>query len=369
MTRKPIYVVRPSYPGLEEYTSTLSEVWKRNWFANFGATHEKLEAALENYLNVDALSLCANGTLALVLAIKALELSPGAEVITTPFTFIGTTNAISWNGLKPVFVDVEEQGFNICPSAIEAAISPNTEAVVAVHCYGVPCNVEKIQKIAQKHGLKVIYDAAHCFGVKTLSGKSVMEFGDLSAISFHATKVFSTVEGGGVVSSKNLKPKLKSLSNFGFDLSGGAPLLGINAKMSELHAAFGLSILPRVDNFIRERKRVYRKYHERLSGIQSLILPDFSGHTSNYSYYPIIINSDRIEASDLVDLMAKNNIFARRYFYPLVNLFEMYAKCTVSGKLDNASFVSNNVICLPISPNLTDDEIDHVCDVLKRKMI
>jgi dTDP-4-amino-4,6-dideoxygalactose transaminase len=320
----PIYVTRPHLPPLAEVIKLLEGVWERRILTNGGPLHEQLEQELAAYLGVQHLSLVANGTLALLIALKALRLQ--GEVITTPFSFVATSEALSWNGLEPVFADIDPHTFCLDPASIEASITPRTTAILPVHCYGFPCDVEAIQRIADDYNLKVIYDAAHAFGVECHCG-SLLQHGDLSVLSFHATKVFTTFEGGAIICpDAKTKKRIDRLKNFGFVDEVTVAANGINAKMSELHAAVGLAQLPHIDAAIGERQRVAEAYLEQLSGVPGLELPDFSGsQRPNYAYFPVLISKAAALTRDalLAELRARG-IVPRRYFHPLIPEFQYY---------------------------------------------
>lgn len=362
-----ITVTQPFLPPLSEFIPYLEDIWERKWVTNNGHYHQELEKALCEYLGVKYISLFANGTLALITALQALRIT--GEVITTPFSFVATTHALWWNGIKPVFVDIEPDYYNIDPAKIEAAITPNTTAILAVHVYGNPCNVEAIQNIADKYGLRVIYDACHTFGVK-YNGEGLSNFGDLSVLSFHATKVFSTFEGGAIVcQDEKMKHRLDYLKNFGFadEITVVAP--GINAKMNEIQAAFGLLQLKHVAFLIEKRKAIAAIYAAELSNIPGIRLPvEPHEATRNFSYFPILITEDFVHSRDYVyDELSKQNIFARRYFYPLISNFSTY-KALPSAKRENlpqANRIAERILCLPIYPDLEHGDVCRIIDTLK----
>ena len=324
MTQKNIYVTQPLLPPLEEFLPYLEQIWETKWLTNGGPFHQELEKELADYLGVEHLALFANGTLALVTALQALRIT--GEVITTPFSFVATAHALLWNGIKPVFVDIQPGTFNLDPEKIEAAITPNTTAILPVHVYGNPCDVEKIQKIADTYGLKVIYDAAHAFGVRC-KGESLLKHGDLSTLSFHATKVFNTFEGGAIICpDAKTKKRIDDLKNFGYSGEVTVIAIGINAKMNELQAAFGLLQLKHIDKAIRRRREIDDHYREQLFSIPGITCPPLPADTTNnYSYFPILIGKEYpLSRDELNDKLRQHGIFPRRYFYPLISEFPMY---------------------------------------------
>ena len=363
----PITVTSPLLPPLEEFIPCLEDIWQRKWLTNQGHYHELLEKALCGYLGVKYISLFSNGTLALITALQALRIK--GEVITTPYSFVATTHSLWWNGIKPVFVDIESDAFNIDPSKIEAAITPNTTAIMPVHVYGNPCQMDKIQQIADKYNLKIIYDAAHAFGVKQ-NGISVLNTGDLSILSFHATKVFSTIEGGAIVChDAKMKQHIDDLKNFGFrdEVTVVAP--GINAKLNEVQAAFGLVTLKKVDAAIAHRKEIVKRYRDGLKNTKGItFLNDIPEVQHNYAYFPILVNAAYygMTRDELYAKMKENNIFARRYFYPLISEFSTYKGLNSAAKenLPNAHEVADEVICLPIHAGLGFDDVQRVIDTI-----
>lgn len=361
---KKITVTSPLLPPLEELTPYLEDIWQRKWLTNNGYYHQQLEAALCDYLYVPYISLFSNGTLALITALQALDLE--GEVITTPYSFVATSHAIKWNNLTPVFVDIDPTTFNLDPSKIEAAITDKTCAILPVHVYGNPCDHDAIQAIADKHDLKVIYDAAHAFGVKK-NGESILNMGELSILSFHATKAYSTIEGGAVVChSQEMKDKLDRLKNFGFESETEISLCGINAKLNEVQSAFGLVTLKYIDEAIEKRKKIADFYDKHLAAIDGItIFQDESYIEKNYSYYPIIICEDKLGISRdaLFDALKRNDIIARRYFYPLITNFKQY--CKGQDELPCADEISNSVICLPIHDGLTQLELEFIVNTIK----
>ena len=365
-----ITVTSPLLPDLKEFEKYLEDIWNRKWLTNNGHYHQELEKALSEYLGVQHLSLFTNGTLPLITALQAMKIT--GEVITTPYSFVATTHSIWWNNLKPVFVDVEEETGNIDPEKIEAAITPHTTAIMPVHVYGTPCNTKRIQEIADIYGLKVIYDAAHAFGV-TVNGKSILEEGDISTLSFHATKVYNTVEGGALICrDEATKKRIDYLKNFGFadEVTVVAP--GINSKMDEIRSAYGLLNLKQVDNAIARRKHVADLYRSVLKDVVGIrFLKDIDGVHHNYSYFPIFISEKEYGMSRdaLYEKLKENNIFGRRYFYPLISDFPVYRGLD-SAKPDNlpvATKLAKQVLCLPIYADLTDVDVEKILSVVCNK--
>jgi len=361
--QKPIYVTQPYMPPLEEFTPLLETIWESKILTNCGPLHQELEEKLCDHLNVPYISLFNNCTIGLMSTFPILKLQ--GEVITTPFTFIATANSLMWNNLKPVFVDIDPITLNLDPNKIEQAITPKTSAILAVHCYGRPCETQAIKDIADKHGLKIIYDSAHVFGVEDHHG-GIARHGDLSVLSFHATKVFNTFEGGAIIShSKSMKDEIDQFKNFGINSESTINAIGLNGKMSEINAAMGLLQLKYVDDAIQKRKRIYDIYHAELNHIDGIILPDFSTFTlSNYSYFPIIVESRfRLSRDELCQHMNAHNIFPRKYFYPMVSDFKPYKNfktdCPVSKDR------SEKILCLPIYPAMDDQDIERIVNSLK----
>jgi dTDP-4-amino-4,6-dideoxygalactose transaminase len=366
-SRSPIYVTQPYLPPLAEFLPYLEEIWRNRWLTNAGPFHVQLEQALVRHLDVPYLSLFANGTLALVVALQTLRIS--GEVITTPFTFVATAHSLLWNGIKPVFVDIDPTTFNLDAERIEAAITPQTTAILPVHCYGNPCDVKRIQHIADRYGLKVIYDAAHAFGVES-QGVSLARAGDLSMLSFHATKSFNTFEGGAIVSpDERTKQRIDFLKNFGIADEVTVVGPGINGKMNEIQAAFGLLQLRYVHDSREKRKEVDRRYRHALVDVPGLWLqPEVIGAKSNYSYFPALIGPDYPESRDqLYQRLRANGIYARRYFFPLVSDMPMYRglPSAASGNVPVATRVSQQVLCLPIHANLSEDDQERVITLLR----
>jgi dTDP-4-amino-4,6-dideoxygalactose transaminase len=362
----PIYVTRPAMPPLEEFIPYLEQIWESRWLTNNGAFHQQFEQALCDYLGVRHISLFANGTLALVTALQALRIT--GEVITTPYSFVATAHALVWNGIKPVFVDVVPDTLNLDPDRIEAAITPYTTAILPVHCYGRPCDMARIQEIADNYGLKLIYDAAHVFGVRQ-EGQSVLCHGDLSILSFHATKVFNTFEGGAIVSQDaKTKRHIDHLKNFGFVDEVTVVASGINGKMSEINAAFGLLQLKRIDEVLRERQEIGARYRERLAGVKGIhCLGGGESDTTNYSYFPIMVQPEYPTSRDaLYEKLKDNGVHGRRYFYPLISDLPMYRglPSAAPANLPVARDAAEQVICLPIYPGLSVEQIDRVADLV-----
>lgn len=355
MIDKPIYVTSPLLPSLEDFTFLLKEIWESKMLTNNGNFHQKLEEELAKYLKVPYLSLFTNGTLPLITALQAMRIT--GEVITTPFSFVATTHSLWWNGIKPVFVDIEPETCNLDPSKIEAAITPRTTAIMPVHVYGKPCKTKEIQEIANKYGLKVIYDAAHAFGVE-INGESILNFGDMATLSFHATKVYNTLEGGAlVVHDEQTKKRIDYLKNFGFASETEVVAPGINSKVDEVRAAYGLLNLKQVDHAINSRRKVAIRYRDELQGVKGItFFNDIPGVRHNYSYFPIFINAEEygMTRDELYFKMKEHNVFGRRYFYPLISTFSTYRGLD-SANPDNlpiATQMSNNVICLPMHLSL-----------------
>jgi len=364
---KTIYVTQPHLPPLEEFIPYLEKIWNNKILTNGGPFHQQLEQALCEYLGVGHIALFTNGTIALVTALQALRVT--GEVITTPYSFVATSHSLLWNGIKPVFVDIDPNTLNLDPAKIEAAITPHTTAIMPVHCYGHPCDVEAIQKIADIYNLRVIYDAAHAFGVEDGQG-SVLRHGDLSVLSFHATKVFNTFEGGAIVCpDAKTKQRIDHLKNFGFvdEVTVVAP--GINGKMSEFNSALGLLQLKYMDQALARRKRIDEAYRERLKDVKGIrCLNDAGEKVANYSYFPILVEADYpISRDDLYQKLKDNGIHPRRYFYPLISDHPMY-RGLPSAALDNlfvAQQVSKMVLCLPIYSDLSECTVNSIADVIK----
>ena len=369
MIDKPIYVTSPLLPSLEDFTFLLKEIWESKMLTNNGNFHQKLEEELAKYLKVPYLSLFTNGTLPLISALQAMRIT--GEVITTPFSFVATTHSLWWNGIKPVFVDIEPETCNLDPSKIEAAITPRTTAIMPVHVYGKPCKTKEIQEIANKYGLKVIYDAAHAFGVE-INGESILNFGDMATLSFHATKVYNTLEGGAlVVHDEQTKKRIDYLKNFGFASETEVVAPGINSKVDEVRAAYGLLNLKQVDHAINSRRKVAIRYRDELQGVKGItFFNDIPGVRHNYSYFPIFINAEEygMTRDELYFKMKEHNVFGRRYFYPLISTFSTYRGLD-SANPDNlpiATQMSNNVICLPMHHALSENEVEYILQIIKK---
>ncbi|HDX8379454.1 TPA: dTDP-4-amino-4,6-dideoxy-D-glucose aminotransferase VioA [Aeromonas salmonicida] len=367
MSNKKIPVTQPFLPDLNEFIPYLEKIWDNRWLTNNGPFHQQLEAELCKYLGVEHVSLFNNATIALITALQALRIS--GEVITTPYSFVATSHSIIWNGLEPVFVDINPATFNIDPAKIEEAITPRTTAIMPVHCYSNPCDVEAIQKIADNYGLKVIYDAAHAFGIK-YKGESLLKWGDLSILSFHATKVFNTFEGGAIISPDiKTKCRIDRLKNFGIadELTVTAP--GINGKMSEINAAFGLVQLKHIDEAMRSRKAIDKRYREAFAKVKgiTLYLHD-SDANSNFSYFPILVEADYpLSRDELYQKLKRNNILSRRYFYPLISNMPVYRgmDSAATTNLRHANQLAEKVLCLPIYDALSYDEQLSVIEIIK----
>jgi dTDP-4-amino-4,6-dideoxygalactose transaminase len=367
MTNTPITVTQPCLPPLEELMPYLQQIWDNKWLTNNGPLHQQLENELAEYLGVKYISLFSNGTLALISALQALNIT--GEVITTPFSFVATTHSLWWNKITPVFVDIEPEYLNLNPAKIEAAITEKTTAIMPVHVYGNPCKMDEIQRIADKHGLKVIYDAAHAFGVK-LTGNSILNYGDLSVLSFHATKVYSTIEGGAIIChTEEMKHHIDNLKNFGFRGETVVEEPGINAKLNEVQAAYGLLQLKYIDGFIARRKEITELYQSLLKDVEGIrFLPDMENVIYGYSYFPILIDEKLygISRDALYNKLKENNIFARRYFYPLISSFEPYHNLPSSSpsNLPVASVAAEEVLCLPIYVDLMEDDIRSIVKII-----
>ena len=365
--QKQITVTTPLLPDLDEFSKMLKEVWESKWITNNGHFHQRLEEALCEYLKVPYISLFTNGTLPLLTALQALRIS--GEVITTPYSFVATTHSLWWNGIKPVFVDIDPSNCGMDPDCIEAAITPKTTAIMPVHCYGKPCDVVRIQSIAEKYGLKVIYDAAHAFGVE-IDGKSILEYGDLSTLSFHATKVFTTIEGGAMIMhDETTKQRIDYLKNFGFESETEVIAPGINSKMDEVRAVYGLLNLRQIDAAIEARHQVAIKYRAALRAVKGIrFFDDMPGVKHNYSYFPIFVNANEygMTRDELYFKMRDNGVLGRRYFYPLISTFSTYRGLPSAApeNLPNATRVANEVICLPMHHQLSDDDIDRVLQLI-----
>ena len=365
---KLITVTQPYLPPLEEFIPYLQQIWNNKWLTNNGPLHQQLEKELADYLGVKYVSLFSNGTLALMSALQALNIQ--GEVITTPFSFVATTHALWWNKITPVFVDIEPEYLNLDPTLIERAITERTAAIMPVHVYGNPCQTDEIQRIADKHNLNVIYDAAHAFGVKR-KGVSILNYGDLSVVSFHATKVYSTIEGGAIVChAPEMKHRIDNLKNFGFRGETIVEEPGINAKLNEMQAAYGLLQLKYVDGFIAKRKTITELYRELLKDIQGIhFLNDMEGIFHCYSYFPILIDEETYGMSrdNLYEKLKQNHILGRRYFYPLISDFEPYKHLPSATKenLPIATKAAQQVLCLPIYVELDENDVQRIVERIR----
>ena len=386
MNQNKITVTSPLLPDLDEFNELIKEIWKCKWITNNGSFHRQLEKELAEYLKVPYISLFTNGTLPLLTAMQALRIT--GEVITTPYSFVATTHSIWWNGCRPVFVDIEEKTCGINPEKIEAAITPKTTAIMPVHCYGKPVNIDAIQAIADKYGLKVIYDAAHAFGVE-VNGKSVLTAGDMSTLSFHATKVYNTLEGGAlIVKDEATKKRIDYMKNFGFAGETEVVAPGINCKMDELRCAYGLLNLQQIDAAIAARKEVARQYVEALKDIPGIRIPSYIQESFdnslfsrgerqmvklNYGYFPIFVNAEEYGMSrdQLYFKMREANVFGRRYFYPLISTFSPYCGLPSAApeNLPVATKMANEVICLPVHHELYKSDINRVTDIVRENCL
>lgn len=369
LMKKKIYVTQPLLPELSDVYSQLEEIWESKWLTNMGSKHNELESRLKNTLKVPQVSLFNNGTIALMVAIKALDLPYGSEVITTPFTFAATPHCIAWNGLKPVFCDIEPDTMTIDTNKIESLITPNTSAILGVHVYGYPCDVEKINTIAKKHNLKVIYDAAHAFSTE-INGKGIGTFGDITMFSFHATKLYNSIEGGCLTyNDENLVRKIYNLRNFGIRSEELVEEIGINGKMNEIQAAIGLLNLDLYKAEQEKRAKVKAFYDENLSKIKGIRIPKMPDDVTNsYQYYPIIIEDDYpISRNELYDRFKALNILTRKYFYPACTDYECY-KNDLAVKLADLSVVNDmkhKVLCLPFYGSLKQEDLAAIIEVIK----
>ena len=358
-----ITVTSPLLPPLEEFNEMIKEIYESKWITNNGQFHKRLEKALAEYLKVPFVSLFTHGTLPLITALQALRIT--GEVITTPYSFVATTHSLWWNGIKPVFVDIDPFTGNIAPDKIEAAITSRTTGIMPVHVYGKPCDTKGIQEIADRYGLKVIYDAAHAFGVE-VNGKSILNAGDISTLSFHATKVYNTIEGGAMVMhDEQTKQRIDQLKNFGFVGETSVIAPGINSKMDEMRAAYGLLNLKQVDEAIEARHQVAVKYRNALRSVEGIsFFDDMPGVKHNYSYFPIFVDSEKygMKRDELYEKMKSENVLGRRYFYPLISEFSTYRglESASPANLPNAHKMANSVICLPMHHALSDEDIERV---------
>ena len=369
MSQKIITVTSPLLPDLDELHKLMKDVWERRYITNNGPLHQQLEKALCEYLKVPFISLFTNGTLPLLTALQALRIT--GEVITTPYSFVATTHALWWNGIRPVFVDIDPATGDMDPERIEAAITPRTTAIMPVHIYGKPCNTEAIREIADRYGLKVIYDAAHAFGVE-VNGESILNAGDLSTLSFHATKVFNTVEGGALVMrDEATKRRIDYLKNFGF--AGETEIVGpgINGKMDELRSAYGLLNLKQIDSAIEARHRVAIRYREALRGVAGIrFFDDMPGVRHNYSYFPIFVDAAEygMTRDELYFRMREKGIYGRRYFYPLISTFSTYRglESARPSNLPKATLMAEQVICLPMHHALEEEDVTSIIECIAR---
>ena len=370
MENKIITVTSPLLPNLDDFTAELKKIWESKWITNNGDYHKQLEKELAAYLKVPYVSLFTNGTLPLMTALQALRIT--GEVITTPYSFVATTHSIWWNGCKPVFVDIDPATGDIDPKKIEAAITPRTTAIMPVHVYGKPCDTKAIQKIADKYGLKVIYDAAHAFGVE-VNGEGLLNAGDMSTLSFHATKVYNTIEGGALIMhDEKTKKRIDYLKNFGIADEVTVVGPGINSKMDEMRSAYGLLNLKQVDKAIEARHQVAIKYREALRPVEGIsFFDDMPGVKHNYSYFPIFIDAEKygMTRDELYFKMKSANVLGRRYFYPLISEFSTYRalESAAPENLPNAHKMADSVICLPMHHALSDDDIQRVLDCLLKQ--
>ncbi|MBO5062168.1 MAG: DegT/DnrJ/EryC1/StrS family aminotransferase [Prevotella sp.] len=367
MDNKLITVTSPLLPSLDDFSSLLKEIWDSKWITNNGSFHKQLEKELAAYLKVPYLSLFTNGTLPLLTALQALRIT--GEVITTPYSFVATTHSIWWNGCKPVFVDIDPATGNIDPDRIEAAITPKTTAIMPVHVYGKPCDTKRIQEIADKYGLKVIYDAAHAFGVD-VNGESILNAGDMSTLSFHATKVYNTIEGGALVMhDEQTKKRIDYLKNFGFAGETTVVAPGINSKMDEMRSAYGLLNLKQVDAAIEARRQVAIRYRETLRDVEGItFFDDMPGVRHNYSYFPIFVDAEKygMTRDELYFKMKERNVLGRRYFYPLISTFTTYRGLPSAApeNLPQAHRMADSVICLPMHHVLSEEGIERIIDTI-----
>ena len=365
----PIFVTQPNMPPLAEYNQYLQEIWDSRWLTNDGQFHRRFEQRLMQYLAVKHLNLFNNGTIALLVALQALRINSG-QVITTPFTFPATCHVLYWNGVTPVFCDIEEKTYNLDPAKIEQHINPDTKAILAVHVYGIPCDVDAIQKIADRHGLHVIYDAAHAFGVR-YKHESILNYGDVAALSFHATKLFTTIEGGALVSkSEVMRTRIQFLRNFGIADEETIIGPGINGKMNELQAAFGLLQLDMIEEEIQKRKTLANLYRQNLNAVPGIAsLEDLPSVKPNYAYFPIRVDPALygMDRNELNDVLRQCNIYPRKYFYPLCSRYPCYASHP-SARPENlpvAERIANQVLCLPLYGNLEVKIAETVCAIIR----
>jgi dTDP-4-amino-4,6-dideoxygalactose transaminase len=364
---KPIYVTRPYLPPLDEFCKGLEEVWQNAWLTNNGPMLQRYVRQLSNYFETDNVCLFSNGTLALQIALQGMGIS--GEVITTPFTFVATTHALYWNKIRPVFVDIEPNYYTLDPAKVEAAITPWTTAILAVHVFGHPCNLHALADIARRYKLRLIYDAAHVFGVR-VGGQSIAHFGDLSMFSFHATKLYHSIEGGALVfRDPGLKSTFDYLKNFGFKNETEVVMPGTNAKMNEMQALMGLQVLSHMDGIVARRKQISERYREGLKSIAGIKMPPPlpSDISYNYAYFPVEVDEKQFGLSrdGLYEALKRYNVFARRYFYPLVSDFACYQNISIKDPLTVAHRVADNILTLPIYDTLELDEVDGICRIMK----
>ena len=368
MPQTKITVTSPLLPDLQDFNAMLQEIWNSKWVTNNGAFHQRLEEELAHYLKVPYISLFTNGTLPLITALQALRVT--GEVITTPYSFVATTHSLWWNGIKPVFVDIDPATGNIDPDRIEAAITPKTTAIMPVHVYGKPCDTKRIQEIADKYGLKVIYDAAHAFGVE-VNGESILNAGDMSTLSFHATKVYNTIEGGAMVMhDAETKKRIDYLKNFGFANEVEVVGPGINSKMDEMRSAYGLLNLKQVDAAIEARHQVAIRYREALRDVEGItFFDDMPGVRHNYSYFPIFVDAEKygMTRDELYFKMKENGVLGRRYFYPLISTFSTYRGLPSATRenLPQAHKMADSVLCLPMHHALSEEDIRLILNLVK----
>lgn len=368
LVEQPLYVTQPYLPPLEEFIPYLRKIWDSHTLTNGGPMHQQFERALSEYLGVEHISLFSNGTQALVTALQVLRIS--GEVITTPYSFVATAHSLVWNGITPIFADVTPDGYNLDPDRVEAAITPQTTAIMPVHCYGHPCDVDGLQRVADKYNLRIIYDAAHAFGVKD-SGGSILRHGDLSVLSFHATKVFNTFEGGAIVCpSAKVKAHVDHLKNFGFVDEETVVAPGVNGKMNEFSAALGLLQLQHIDEALRRRAEISRHYMQALEDVEGIrwVNPPAMSRT-NHAYFPILVDKPYGLSRDaLYQVMRSKGVFARRYFHPLISDFSVYRGLPSSKRdnLPNACRFASQVLCLPLFPSMTCDEVSRVVQIIRQ---
>ena len=369
MNKEIITVTSPLLPDLEEFHDLLKEIWASKWITNNGSFHQQLEKELAAYLKVPYLSLFTNGTLPLITALQALHVK--GEVITTPYSFVATTHSIWWNGMKPVFADIDPRTCNLDPEKIESAITRNTTAIMPVHCYGKPCDIKGIQEVADKYGLKVIYDAAHAFGLE-VDGESILNAGDMSTLSFHATKVYNTVEGGALVMhDEKMKRRVDYLKNFGFKNEEEVVAPGINSKMDEIRSAYGILALRKVDEAIQARRAVAVQYRQGLKDISGIsFFEDMPGVKHNYSYFPIFVDAAEygMTRDELYLKLKENNVIGRRYFYPLISTFGTYRGLASADpkNLPVATRMADSVICLPMHHELSVEDVQRTIDIIRK---